>query len=191
MTAFYPTVVLGDQRQSTMELVEVGPTVGSTSSRGRPCGHPEVSMTRELLLLDIDEGRFAVETCSVREVLRAAALFPLPEYPELVEGGLNLRGSIVPVVDGRAILDRPRRPMRPADHMIVLSDQTHVIAIHVDHAVTLTEIADQQLTEQCVPGRFVAQVVNTQHGPASILDVGQLIAACNPLASTSSAVSTS
>lgn len=139
-------------------------------------------MTGEVLVFEVDDGTFAVPTTSVREVLRTAALFPLPESPELVEGGLNLRGEVVPVVDGRAILARNRKPMDLADHLIVLCDQAHCIAIHVDRAVALTVIDEE--THPPEPGKFVACVVNSEFGPMSILDVGELIAVCHPAPST-------
>ena len=143
-------------------------------------------MSQELLLFEIDNGTFGVPTSSVREVLRAAALFPLPEYPALVEGGLNLRGEIVPVVDGRILLARDRKPIDPADHMIVVRNQAHCIAIHVDRAISLTVIAQDDLAEPSSGGKFVKQVVSTENGPTAIVDVDELIAACGPAASRSS-----
>ena len=44
----------------------------------------------------------------VREIVRAQTLTPLPRAPELVEGVIDLRGVIVPVVDlGRALGGAP------------------------------------------------------------------------------------
>ncbi len=143
-------------------------------------------MSQELLLFELDNGTFGVPTCSVREVLRAAALFPLPEYPEFVAGGLNLRGEIVPVVDGRALLSRDRKPIDPADHMIVLGAQARSIAIHVDRAISLTVISQDDLAVPPSRGKFVTQVVSTENGPTAILDVDELFAACEPIASRSS-----
>ncbi len=143
-------------------------------------------MSRELLVFEIDEATFAVPTSNVREVLRAAALFPLPEYPDLVEGGLNLRGEIVPVVDGRGILLRSRKPIDPADHMVVLQAQSQSLAIHVDRAVALTVIAENDIAEQSGQGKFIKQVVNSDHGPTAILNVDELIVACDPTLSPSS-----
>jgi len=140
-------------------------------------------MSKELLLFEIDDGTFAVPTSSVREVLRAAALFPMPEYPDLVEGGLNLRGEIVPVVDGRGILSRASKPIDPADHMIVMGTSDNSIAIHVDRAVALTVMTDGPVEEPPVRGKFVSRIVSTRQGATAILNVEELIAACKPVAS--------
>ena len=147
-------------------------------------------MSRELLVFEIDDGMFAVPTSKVREVLRAAALFPLPEYPNLVEGGLNLRGEIVPVVDGRALLGRDRKRIDPADHMVVLQSASHSLVIHVDRAIALTLITQDDHAAHTGHGKFVMQVVNSAHGPTAILDVDQLIAACDPNGSHDSSAGT-
>ncbi len=142
-------------------------------------------MSREVLVFEVDDGTFAVSTANVREVLRAAALFPLPEYPDLIEGGLNLRGEVVPVVSGRAILSRQDNPIHPSDHFIVLFAQTRNIAIHVKRAVALTSIADDGESQPQASGKFISKVVNTEYGPAAILVVEELINACDPMSSPS------
>ena len=51
---------------------------------------------------------YGVDVQQVREIVRAQVLTPLPRAPELVEGVIDLRGVIVPVVDlGRALGGAP------------------------------------------------------------------------------------
>ena len=45
--------------------------------------------------------RYAVSPASVREVIRPGGITPAPGAPEDVLGIVNLRGQIVPVLDGR------------------------------------------------------------------------------------------
>jgi purine-binding chemotaxis protein CheW len=139
-------------------------------------------MSLELLVFEIDDGAFGVPTAHVREVLRAAALFPLPEHAELIEGGLNLRGEIVPVVDGRAMLGRTSRPIHPSDHMIVIEATGQVVAIRVDHAVELVSVGEDE--GKRTAGKLIEQIVNTARGPTAILDIDTLMAACAPPASS-------
>jgi purine-binding chemotaxis protein CheW len=47
---------------------------------------------------------YAVDVTYVREVVRWQPATPLPKAPELIEGVIDLRGAVVPVVDlGRAL----------------------------------------------------------------------------------------
>jgi len=62
----------------------------------------------ELACLEVRGQVYGVDVQQVREIVRAQALTPLPRAPELVEGVIDLRGVIVPVVDlGRALGGAP------------------------------------------------------------------------------------
>jgi purine-binding chemotaxis protein CheW len=59
------------------------------------------SPERELLIFEIGASRFGLPSADVREVLRAVTIVPLPGAPPIVEGLINVRGRIVPVLDIR------------------------------------------------------------------------------------------
>ena len=62
----------------------------------------------ELACLEVRGQIYGVDVQQVREIVRSQALTPLPRAPELVEGVLDLRGAIVPVIDlGRALGGEP------------------------------------------------------------------------------------
>jgi len=62
----------------------------------------------ELACLAVRGQLYGVDVQQVREIVRAPALTPLPRAPELVEGVIDLRGVIIPVVDlGRALGGAP------------------------------------------------------------------------------------
>ncbi len=64
--------------------------------------------TIELACFVLGDVTLAVDVQHVREVARCPALTPLPRAPSLIEGVIDLRGRVIPVVDlGRALLDRP------------------------------------------------------------------------------------
>lgn len=62
----------------------------------------------ELACLEVRGQIFGVDVAQIREIVRAQALTPLPNAPLLIEGVIDLRGTIVPVVDlGRALGAEP------------------------------------------------------------------------------------
>lgn len=62
----------------------------------------------ELACLEVRGQVYGVDVQQVREIVRAQTLTPLPRAPGLVEGVIDLRGVIVPVVDlGRALGGAP------------------------------------------------------------------------------------
>lgn len=145
-------------------------------------------MALELLVFTVDDTLLAVPTANVKEVLRAAALFALPESNPVVEGGLNLRGDVVRVVDARAFLSRPSRPLAPSDHLIVLQWRNQTAAIRVDRALEIARDDSQDLMEgshTSDPPRTdpMGRMIHTSCGPTTLLRLEPLFASVTPMPS--------
>ena len=61
----------------------------------------EIKETRQYLTFKLDEEVFAIDVAKVREVLEISSITKIPKTPEFMSGVINLRGSVVPVVDLR------------------------------------------------------------------------------------------
>jgi purine-binding chemotaxis protein CheW len=57
--------------------------------------------TTQFLTFRLDEEIFAVEISKVREVLEYGTITKVPQTPDMMKGVINLRGSVVPVIDMR------------------------------------------------------------------------------------------
>jgi len=76
--------------------------------------------TRRLLVFDVGGGAYACDMDSFREIVPPQHLTRLPGSPETVCGLINLRGTIVTVIDGGATLGK--RPYNRAEGLILLVD---------------------------------------------------------------------
>jgi len=63
--------------------------------------HAEDEDAVQYLTFKLDGESFATEISKVREVLEYTQVTPVPRSPEFMQGVINLRGSVVPVVDLR------------------------------------------------------------------------------------------
>jgi purine-binding chemotaxis protein CheW len=61
----------------------------------------EIAMTTQYLTFKLDEEVFALDVAKVREILDFTAITKVPQTPDFMRGVINLRGSVVPVVDMR------------------------------------------------------------------------------------------
>ena len=55
--------------------------------------------TRQYLTFKLDEEIFGVDVTQVREILEYTKITKIPQTPEFMCGVINLRGSVVPVID--------------------------------------------------------------------------------------------
>lgn len=131
-------------------------------------------MTIELLEFRLDFHRYALRIGDVVEIVRAAAITRLPEAPAIVEGLIDLRGHLVPVLDLRARFGLPSRALDPTEHFIIARAGERTVAIRADEAKDVTRVnrADIDSLARAVPhGRHVAGVVKTDQGLVFIHDL--------------------
>lgn len=67
----------------------------------------EESTSTQYLTFTLAEELFAVDIAKVREVLDFTAVTGVPQTPDYMRGVINLRGSVIPVVDMRLKLGLP------------------------------------------------------------------------------------
>ena len=130
----------------------------------------------EVLTFDVGPKRFGVRSTNVREVLRAVALSQIPQAPSSLEGVLNLRGRIVPVLDVRKLLGIEAKYLHHADHLLVLQTGADCVAIRVDHAIDLMRLsvdADDLNEDRGSP--LVEFVAKTQDGIVDVINPRSLL----------------
>lgn len=62
---------------------------------------PQIIESGQYLTFKLDEEEFALDILQVREVLDYTAITKVPKTPDFMRGVINLRGSVVPVIDLR------------------------------------------------------------------------------------------
>lgn len=66
-----------------------------------------ITETTQFLTFKLDEEIFSVDISKVREVLDFTTITRVPRTPDFMKGVINLRGSVVPVVDMRLKFGMP------------------------------------------------------------------------------------
>jgi purine-binding chemotaxis protein CheW len=108
----------------------------------------------EVLIFEVSGRRYGLPAAEVQEVVRAVTIMPLPDAPPGVEGVINVRGRVVPVLDLRSRLRLPARAVEPADHLILARTDERLVALRVDRAVGLRSLgeAEAEAARGAVPG---------------------------------------
>jgi purine-binding chemotaxis protein CheW len=129
---------------------------------------------REVLIFEVAGQRYGLPALDVQELLRMAALTPLPSGPPIVEGVINIRGKVVPVLDLRTRFRLPAKAAEHTDHVVVARAGERQVALRVDRALELRSLApaDLQDTEGVMPGvDYVAQLAKLPDGLVLIHDL--------------------
>jgi purine-binding chemotaxis protein CheW len=136
----------------------------------------------ELVTVAIGEQQFAIDIMSVREIRGWTASTPLPNAPSHFLGMINLRGSILPVVDLGARLGLGATAADRSSVVIVVQIGTRQVGLLVDAVCDILALSDGMM--QAPPdigapevNEFVAGVMTTDHGIVSLLCLDNILPA--------------
>nr|WP_240331227.1 chemotaxis protein CheW [Salinibacter ruber] len=81
---------------------------------------------RQFVSFIVAEEEFGVDILTVQEIIRPVEITRVPHAPDFVEGVINLRGRILPIIDLRTRLGFPERDQDEDTRILVveLQDQT-------------------------------------------------------------------
>jgi purine-binding chemotaxis protein CheW len=128
----------------------------------------------DLLVFELAGVRFGLELGSVREVVRAVLVTPLPGAPPVVEGIIDVRGSIVAVYDLRARFGLVPKPLHPDEQLVIAWTGEQLAAVRCERAEWI-ERADAAAIESGAPvdrgGSRILGVARLSHGLVLIHDL--------------------
>jgi purine-binding chemotaxis protein CheW len=134
----------------------------------------------QLLVFELGPKRLALLAEDVVEVVRAVAISAVPRAPPVLEGVMNHRGRLVPVLDVRARFQVAARANSPDQHMIVGRSGPRLVSLRVDRAVELIEVDTSWISDagQVVPeAELVAGVVRLEDGVLVVHDLERFLSA--------------
>lgn len=99
----------------------------------------------DLLVFTLDHQRFGLPLAQVRETVRAVAITPLAGAPGVVEGVVDVHGTVVPVLDLRARFRLPPRPVSPDEHLVLAVAGARPVALRVDQATAVVTLPDEAI----------------------------------------------
>jgi purine-binding chemotaxis protein CheW len=130
----------------------------------------------EWLQFLLKDQHYALSVSEVQEILCAGDITPVPGAESHVLGVINVRGTIVTVVDARKRLEIAGDDDRKVDWTIILDVKGHDVGLLVDDVHEVL-IVDEERVEK-VPtesSEFVYGVVESERGMTTLLDAKRLI----------------
>jgi purine-binding chemotaxis protein CheW len=104
--------------------------------------HLSPSQRLELTAFRIGEQEFCLDIMAVREIRGWSAATPLPHSPEYVKGVMNLRGSVLPIVDLAARLGLGAVEPTPRHVVMVVRIKEQLVGLLVDAVCDILSVPD-------------------------------------------------
>ena len=134
----------------------------------------------QYLTFRLGEEEYGVEILKVQEIKGYTAITPVPNTPAYLKGVMNLRGTIVPVVDLRAKFGMEAAEYTAFTVIIVLTVGTKVMGLIVDAVSDVLNIqkTDIQATPDFgaqVDARFISGMAKAGDKLVVLLDIDRVL----------------
>lgn len=123
---------------------------------------------------------FGLHLEEVREIIMAGLITPVPRAPDFIEGVLNLRGEVMPVLDLRARFGQPRTGRTSLTRIVITSIGGVYTGLVVDAVEEVRNVDQRRLEEPpkvtaVGANAYITQVARTEAGVIFLLDIQRLL----------------
>ena len=139
---------------------------------------------REVLVFVLGREEYGVDILKVQEIRGYEKVTPIPSAPAFLKGVVNLRGSIVPLVDMRVKFALPDPTYDATTVVVILRVGGRVIGLVVDAVSDVIRLAEREVRPapplgSVVDGSFLAGLATRDERMILLLDIEKLLSAAD------------
>jgi purine-binding chemotaxis protein CheW len=117
----------------------------TTESRGVQNTFTEVHGTMQLVSFTLDKELYGIEITRVREIILITDITRIPETPSYLKGLINLRSTVIPVIDLRVRFGLPEGENTDDSRIMVLQAGGKTLGIVVDAVSEVLRVKHEQI----------------------------------------------
>ena len=114
-------------------------------SRGMENTFSEVHGTMQLVSFRLGKELYGIEITKVREIILITEITRIPETPDFLKGLINLRSTVIPVIDLRARFGLPEADLSDESRIMVIQACGRTIGIMVDAVSEVLRVKHDQI----------------------------------------------
>jgi purine-binding chemotaxis protein CheW len=127
----------------------------------------------------LDDEEYAIAITKIREIILQKPITRLPQVPDYIEGLINLRGTVIPVLNLRRRFGLPPRNFDDETRTMVVSIHEKTIGCIVDEVTQVMRITEEEIqpVPLSVPSRaqrYISGLARLEDRLLIILDVEKL-----------------
>ncbi len=128
----------------------------------------------------IGDETFGVHISTVREIVRVPEITAVPNAPDYIEGVINLRGKIIPVVDLRKRFGAKDVEPNKKNRILVVEIETRIVGLIVNSASEVLKIPPSEVVApssmfQDDEASYVTGVGKLNGRLVILLDIGKIM----------------
>jgi purine-binding chemotaxis protein CheW len=134
----------------------------------------------QIVVFRLGGEEFGVDVFSVLEILRHQQVTPVPRAPAFVEGVIDVRGTLIPVVDLRKRFELAEAPIDGQTRIVVTQYEDERLGLVVDAVSEVLRVAESAISDppQYVRGlaaEYVRGMVRVEERLVVLLEVERIL----------------
>lgn len=136
----------------------------------------------QYVIFRIEDQNYGIEIEHVHEIdrLKEVTVCPVPKAPEYVEGIINLRGEVVPVIDLRKKLELPVKETSRETRILIVKIENKTIGLIVDMVSTVVNVDTDEITAtpeeiKDVNTRYFSGIVKINNKLILLLNINEVL----------------
>ena len=101
--------------------------------------------TVQLCIFQIEDRQLAVDILQVQEIIKPVEITKIPATPKFLLGVINLRGTIIPIVQIKSFLGLETQPEAEEEYLIV-NDGNMILGITVEKVMNMVIVPEKNIT---------------------------------------------
>lgn len=136
----------------------------------------------KLAVFNLREQPYAIDIMKIKQIIRPLKITKLPKAPDFMEGVVNLRGVVIPVIDMRKRFALPPRESEEETKVIIAAVDRKIVGIIVDDvseviSVPRSEIQPPPRVIRGVEAEYLLGVCRHEDDILMILNLDEILTA--------------
>jgi purine-binding chemotaxis protein CheW len=137
-------------------------------------------LEKKFLTFVVDKDSYGLEIDYVKQIIGVQEIAVVPNQPEFIKGVINLRGSIIPIMDMRLKFGKLEKEYDDRTCIIVLEVNGDDIGIIVDSVSDVIDISEERISktpefEDQIDNRYIRGIARLKNQLIIMLDCLELL----------------
>ncbi|MFW5857009.1 MAG: chemotaxis protein CheW [Planctomycetota bacterium] len=134
----------------------------------------------QVVSFQLHDEEYAIEITKVKEIILVAGITRVPQMPDFIEGIINLRGNVIPVLDLRKRFGLPGKALDDQTRIVVTRMDARIVGLIVDSVSQVmklpnADIQDPPETIAGLAGEYLVGVATVDERLILLLDIERIM----------------
>ncbi|MGI6144217.1 MAG: chemotaxis protein CheW [Clostridia bacterium] len=135
-------------------------------------------MDSQCVALKLGNEEYGVDILAIKEIIRWTHITRVPKAPFFIQGVINLRGNVIPVINSHLRLNLSATEVTDKSRIIIFNVEDLVVGFTVDEVIEVVYLSEEMLEKpQMVEGnnKFIKNIGKINDRLIMILDLEKVL----------------